>query len=87
MISYMISYMYIMISYMISVRLQLLLLPRNSALMQTMVNMSMMLTWTDQCIDADEERDYADQDPLSDLDMEEDAEILATRSNTLLHEC
>ena len=29
-------------------------------------------------MDADEERDYADQDPLSDLDMEEDAEILAT---------
>ena len=48
MISYMISYMYIMISYMISVRLQLLFLPRHSALMQTMVNMSVMLTWTDQ---------------------------------------
>ena len=29
-------------------------------------------------MDADEERDYADQDPLSDMDMEEDAEILAT---------
>ena len=28
-------------------------------------------------MDADEERDYADQDPLSDMDMEEDAEILA----------
>ena len=48
MISYMISYMYIMISYMISVRLQLLFLPQHSALMQTMVNMSAMLTWTDQ---------------------------------------
>ena len=32
----------------------------------------------DRPMDADEERDYADQDPLSDLDMEEDAEILAT---------
>ena len=29
-------------------------------------------------MDADEERDYADQDPPSDRDMEEDAEILAT---------
>ena len=29
-------------------------------------------------MDADEERDYDDQDPLSDMDMEEDAEILAT---------
>jgi hypothetical protein len=29
-------------------------------------------------MDADEERDYADQDPLSDMDMQEDAEILAT---------
>ncbi len=29
-------------------------------------------------MDADEERDYADQDPLSDMDMEEDAKILAT---------
>ncbi len=31
-------------------------------------------------MDADEERDYADQDPHSDMDsdMEEDAEILAT---------
>ena len=29
-------------------------------------------------MDADEERDYANQDPLSDMDMEEDAEILAT---------
>jgi len=29
-------------------------------------------------MDADEERDYADQDPLSEMDMEEDAEILAT---------
>jgi hypothetical protein len=29
-------------------------------------------------MDFDEERDYADQDPVSDMDMEEDAEILAT---------
>jgi hypothetical protein len=29
-------------------------------------------------MDADEERDYADQKPLSDMDMEEDAKILAT---------
>jgi hypothetical protein len=29
-------------------------------------------------MDADEARDYADQDPPSDMDMEEDAEILAT---------
>jgi hypothetical protein len=29
-------------------------------------------------MDFDEERDYADQDPLTDMDMEEDAEILAT---------
>ena len=29
-------------------------------------------------MDADEERDYADQDPLSDMDLGEDAEILAT---------
>ena len=29
-------------------------------------------------MDADEERDYADQDLLSDMDMEEDAEIPAT---------
>ncbi len=33
---------------MISVRLQLLILPRHSALMQTMVGMSVMLTLTDQ---------------------------------------
>jgi hypothetical protein len=32
----------------------------------------------DRAMDADEERDYADQDPLSEMDMEEDAEILAT---------
>ena len=33
----------------------------------------------DRPMDADEERDYAaDQEPLSDMDMEEDAEILAT---------
>ena len=29
-------------------------------------------------MDADEERDFADQDPFSDMDMEEDAEIFAT---------
>ncbi len=29
-------------------------------------------------MDSDEERDHADQVPLSDMDMEEDAEILAT---------
>ncbi len=29
-------------------------------------------------MDSDEERDYADQNTLSDMDMEEDAEILAT---------
>ena len=29
-------------------------------------------------MDADDARDYADQDPPSDMDMEEDAEILAT---------
>ncbi len=29
-------------------------------------------------IDFDKEHDYADQDPLSDMDMEKDAEILAT---------
>ena len=29
-------------------------------------------------MDADEARDYADQDPPSDMDMEDDAEILAT---------
>ena len=39
---------YDMISYMISVLLQLPILPRNSALIQTMVGMSVMLTWTDQ---------------------------------------
>ena len=38
---------YDMISYMISVRLQLLILPLHSALMQTMVGMSVMLTWND----------------------------------------
>ena len=32
----------------------------------------------DRPMDSDEERDYADQTPLSDMDMEEDAEILAT---------
>ena len=32
----------------------------------------------DRPMDSDEERDYADQDPPSDMDMEEDAEILAT---------
>ena len=29
-------------------------------------------------MDFDEERDFADQGPLSDMDMEEDAQILAT---------
>jgi hypothetical protein len=29
-------------------------------------------------MDSDKERDYADQDPLSDMDIYEDAEILAT---------
>ena len=32
----------------------------------------------DRPMDADDARDYADQDPPSDMDMEEDAEILAT---------
>ena len=32
----------------------------------------------DRPMDADEVRDYADQDPPSDMDMEEDDEILAT---------
>ncbi len=32
----------------------------------------------DRPMDSDEERDYADQNTLSDMDMEEDAEILAT---------
>ena len=41
----MISYV---ISYMISVRLQPPILPRHSALMQTMVGMSVMLTWTEK---------------------------------------
>ena len=39
---------YDMISYMISVRLQLPILTRHSALMQTMVGMSVMLTWTEK---------------------------------------
>ncbi len=39
---------YDIISYMISVRLQLPILPWHSELMQTMVGMSVMLTWTDQ---------------------------------------
>ena len=29
-------------------------------------------------MDFDEERDFADQGPLTDIDMEEDAQILAT---------
>ncbi len=29
-------------------------------------------------MDSEEERDFADQDPLADMDMEEDAQILAT---------
>ena len=41
----MISYV---ISYMISVRLQPPILPRHSALMQTMVGMSVMLTWIEK---------------------------------------
>ncbi len=48
MISFFYYMIYDMISYMISVRLQLQILPRHSALMQTMVGMSVMLTWTDQ---------------------------------------
>ena len=32
----------------------------------------------DREMDFDEERDFADQGPLSDMDMEEDAQILAT---------
>ena len=32
----------------------------------------------DRPMDSDEERDYADKKTLSDMDMEEDAEILAT---------
>ena len=31
----------------------------------------------DRPMDLDEERDYADQGPLTDMDMEEDAEILS----------
>ena len=41
----MISYV---ISYMISVRLQPPILPLHSALMQTMVGMSVMLTWIEK---------------------------------------
>jgi hypothetical protein len=66
---------YDVISYMISVRLQLPILPRHSALMSRHHERDADL---DRPMDADEERDYADQDPLSDMDMEEDAEILAT---------
>ena len=32
----------------------------------------------DRQMDFDEERDFADQGPLTDIDMEEDAQILAT---------
>jgi len=32
----------------------------------------------DREMDSDEERDFADQGPLTDMDMEEDAQILAT---------
>ncbi len=32
----------------------------------------------DREIDSDEERDFADQGPLTDMDIEEDAQILAT---------
>jgi len=45
MIYNMISYV---ISYMISVRLQPPILPLHSALMQTMVGMSVMLTWIEK---------------------------------------
>ena len=31
----------------------------------------------DRSMDSDEERDFADQGPLTDMDMEEDAEMLA----------
>jgi hypothetical protein len=31
----------------------------------------------DRAMDMDEERDFADQGPLTDMDMEEDAEILS----------
>ena len=54
---------YNMISYMISVRLQPPILPRHSALMQTMVGNGHDAD-LDRPMDADEERDYADQDPL-----------------------
>ncbi len=32
---------------------------------------------SDRAMDIDEERDFADQGPLTDMDMEEDAEILS----------
>ncbi len=74
-ISYMISYFFIymiydMISHMISVRLQLPILPRHSALM------SVMLTWIDQWMPT-RSVTMLTKTP-SDRDMEEDAEILAT---------
>ena len=59
---------YAMISYMISVRSQLQSLQRAD-------NRDADL---DLPMDADEARDYADQEPPSDMDMEDDAEILAT---------
>ncbi len=46
------------------------LLPVHNALMQMSEGMSGMLTWT---MDFDEERDFAEQDSLSDMDIEEDA--------------
>jgi hypothetical protein len=58
------------------VRLQLLILPRHSA--DANDSGHERDADLDRPMDADEERDYADQDPLSDMDMEEDAEILAT---------
>ena len=36
----------------------------------------------DQEMDFDDEHDFADQGPLSDMDMEEDAQILATLFET-----
>ncbi len=60
-----------MISYMISVRLQVPILPLHSALM------SVMLTWTDQWMPA-RSVTMLTKTPLSDMDMEEDADILAT---------
>ena len=62
-----------MLSCMISVCLQLPILHLHSTLMRTMVGMSLMLTWTDQQM----QRSVIifSKAPLSDMDMEEDAEI------------